>query len=522
MSPLNLLKKQIEQAGDQKFHLKFNGRLEIEVYSNSINRDKKALFLIGRNSISRSKNLFIISEKENLSSYDNFEGEIAEANGISENLFYKKNQLNHHNAVQLQSIFSFTKPVVIGLSDSFGYGDRLGMANPGHAQVALQHDFKSIFAQQSIRELTRTKRSPEEVMDAAVWAVFQEGYKEGFGADADHLKTKEHVDLLMNAGFTFFTIDSGDYVDNNSDNLSEDQLLKKIKGIDFNPIKESAESILNRYQKQAFNLGDGLLLTPSTTEILTAIAKYGKCFIHIKNLTAYMKEHYSDRKYEVEISIDETFTHTTPFDHFFIVNELKKLEIDFVSIAPHFVGSFEKGIDYKKDLNEFSNNFKMHSLIAKYFGGYKISFHSGSDKFSIYKKVGEVKDRSPIHIKTAGTSYLIALQVIAMDAPDLFRKILDYSVEAYKVERESYHVSANLDEIKSSDKYSDEELPGLFTNESARQVLHVTFGKVLTDVDSKNNYLFKDKIRECLDQNEELHYQLLVEHFNNHLNPFEE
>src|SRR4030042_5561505 len=122
MSPLNLLEKQIEQTGDQKFHLKLNGRLEIEVYPNSINRDKKALFLIGRNSISRSKNLFIISEKENLSSYDNFEGEIAEANGISENLFYKKNQLIHHNAVQLQSIFSFTKPVVIGLNDSFGYG----------------------------------------------------------------------------------------------------------------------------------------------------------------------------------------------------------------------------------------------------------------------------------------------------------------------------------------------------------------------------------------------------------------
>jgi tagaturonate epimerase len=47
---------------------------------------------------------------------------------------------------------------------------------------------KPVLAQQSIRELSRTNRTADEVMDAAVWAVFQEGYKDGFGADADHLK----------------------------------------------------------------------------------------------------------------------------------------------------------------------------------------------------------------------------------------------------------------------------------------------------------------------------------------------
>ena len=61
---------------------------------------------------------------------------------------------------------------------------------------------KPILAQQSIRELERTQRKPEDVLDAATWAVFQEGYKDGFGADADHLKTTDDIDLLVKAGFT--------------------------------------------------------------------------------------------------------------------------------------------------------------------------------------------------------------------------------------------------------------------------------------------------------------------------------
>ena len=70
-----------------------------------------------------------------------------------------------------------------------------------------------IFAQQSIREMTRTGRSPDDVMDDATWGVFQEGWRAGVGADADHLKTTADIDLCVAAGYTFFTIDPGAHVD---------------------------------------------------------------------------------------------------------------------------------------------------------------------------------------------------------------------------------------------------------------------------------------------------------------------
>ncbi len=47
----------------------------------------------------------------------------------------------------------------LSLTKSFGFGDRLGVATPGHLSAALGYDFAPIFAQQSIREMARTQRT---------------------------------------------------------------------------------------------------------------------------------------------------------------------------------------------------------------------------------------------------------------------------------------------------------------------------------------------------------------------------
>ena len=54
-------------------------------------------------------------------------------------------------------------------------------------------------------------------MDDALWGVFQEGWRHGFGADADHLKTTAQADSFAAAGYTFFTIDPGEYVNNDAE-----------------------------------------------------------------------------------------------------------------------------------------------------------------------------------------------------------------------------------------------------------------------------------------------------------------
>src|SRR5205085_10932960 len=121
-----------------------------------------------------------------------------------------------------------THPVTLGLKKSFGFGDRLGLATPGHLAAARKFDFAPIFAQQSIREMDRTQRTPEEVMTAAADALDKEGFSGPWGADADHLKTEADVQRTAAAGFCFFTIDPSAFVVNEADRMPEAELTKSV------------------------------------------------------------------------------------------------------------------------------------------------------------------------------------------------------------------------------------------------------------------------------------------------------
>src|SRR5687767_12374044 len=84
-----------------------------------------------------------------------------------------------------------TYPTPLGLQPSFGFGDRIGLATPGHVEAMKRagKGIAPIFVQQSIREMTRTNRTPQQVMADALQGVEESGYKGVHGADADHLKT---------------------------------------------------------------------------------------------------------------------------------------------------------------------------------------------------------------------------------------------------------------------------------------------------------------------------------------------
>jgi len=105
----------------------------------------------------------------------------------------------------------------LNLAPSFGFGDRLGLATPGHIESVKGTKFAPIFAQQSVRENARTGRTPQQVLDDAKRAVEAAGWEAPWGADADHLKTVDDLPPFVEAGYTFFTVDPGAYVDNAAD-----------------------------------------------------------------------------------------------------------------------------------------------------------------------------------------------------------------------------------------------------------------------------------------------------------------
>ena len=410
-------------------------------------------------------------------------------------------------------------PTPLGLKKSFGFGDRLGLATPGHLTSARKSDFAPIFAQQSIREMERTQRTPEEVMAAARTALAAQKFDGPWGADADHLKTPEDVDRTAAAGFCFFTIDPSAYVANDADRMSPAELQAAVSGM----VKDGTfdgPGWEGEYLSRSFELDtDSPPLRFASQTLRRAAAKYGRAVAHSAALARHIDKATAGRPYEIEVSVDETDSPTSPLEHLFVALELKRRGVrNLVSLAPRFVGDMEKGIDYRGDLEEFERCLRQHVAVARAYGPYKISVHSGSDKFSIYPVVGRVCG-DLLHVKTAGTSYLEALRVIVRTDPALFGEIAAFSHGRFATDRATYHICTTESETAALPRAgAAADLEGPYLDERpGRQLLHVTFGSVLTQGRRPDGQTFREAILDTLRARDDLHREVLVKHFDKHL-----
>jgi hypothetical protein len=411
----------------------------------------------------------------------------------------------------------YAQPTVLGLKKSFGFGDRLGLATPGHVAAVRNTGFAPIFAQQSVREMERTRRTPQQVLDAARTALKNADWTQPWGADADHHKTADDVKRSAAAGFTFFTIDPSALVNNAADRMTLPQLEAAIKDLEIEGVLPDAEW-RQFYLGGRFEVSEWLALKFTPETLWRAAVKYGRALAHTADLAQHIALACASRPFEIEVSVDETDSSTSPLDHLFCGMELNRRRVpNVVSLAPRFIGEFEKGIDYRGDLRRFEAQLRDHVAVARFCGPYKISVHSGSDKFSIYPIVGRVCGES-LHVKTAGTSYLEALRVVARTAPSLFAEIVEYCRGRFDEDRKSYHLSTTLDEVKALPPYRGREDEPLFLDQRVgRQLLHVTFGSVLTLGRDRDGDGFREGIIDQLQKHAALHLQIIEKHFTRHL-----
>jgi hypothetical protein len=431
------------------------------------------------------------------------EGDTARFTGDGDRFF----PLNADNAKVLRSRLEWLNPQALGLQTSAGFGDRLGVATPGHIAAVKGTGVAPIFAQQSVRENARTGRTPQQVLDDAMWGVFECGWRHGWGADADHMKTVEDIQPFVEAGYTFFTIDPSVHVDDDADTDNIDTLRDKVQHLDWQTLESSPAHLTDSYQ-QTFALSDRELAFDEAT-LLRAEVKYGNAVAHTVRMARYLSAQMGSRPFDLEMSVDETGTTTSLQEHFYIASELRRLGVTWVSLAPRFVGRFEKGVDYIGDLAELEANIAGHAAVMRYFdNSYKLSLHTGSDKFGVYPIAMKHTD-GLVHLKTAGTSYLEALRVMAVVEPDMFRQVLDFARSRYETDRATYHVSGELDKVSAANQLSDAELPDLLNQFDARQVLHVTFGSVLDT--------YGDALQDMLKAHADAYRNGLKAHFDRHL-----
>ena len=410
--------------------------------------------------------------------------------------------------------------VALGLAPSFGFGDRIGLATPGHVEAMKRsaNGIEPIFPQQSIREMTRTQRTAQQVMDDAMNGARASGWEGRIGADADHLKTPEDVDVTAAVGFTFFTIDPSDDVDQSADDYDEATLRGK-----FAAAGDSAPWYAS-YLGKNVSLPSGASIEFSEEACMRAAVKYGPAIQRALSMGDYIRSvnESAGRDYEIELSVDETDQPTTLAEHYIIADQCLQGGMKLVSLAPRFIGELEKGVDYKGDVAALEASLNDHAAIAELLGPYKLSLHSGSDKLSMYPALARAT-KGRFHVKTAGTSYLEALRVVARHDEALFRRIVQFGRGRYDVDKATYHVSATNDGVPVGDGLDAKRIEqvylecwadvpqGLGFTEPGRQILHCTFGSTLTDPE------LGPAVRSVLESHPDTYTEVLADHFSRHL-----
>ncbi len=249
---------------------------------------------------------------------------------------------------------------------SFGVGDRF--CHEGIAQLSALLKARREFGVDFVPVWNKSNREHQivgteptgtrEEADAAVKAL---GYTGQYFVDADHINLNT-VDRFIDCS-DFFTIDVADYI-GKSGSMEE--------------------------------------------RFLPAIREAGRIYRHIA-------EKKGEGNFVTEVSMDEVDNAQTPEELRYILKEIAAEKIPVQTIAPKFTGRFNKGVDYRGDLQQFEKEFEQDLLVideaVKEYGlpdNLKLSIHSGSDKFSIYPIMGRLirKYDKGIHIKTAGTTWL--------------------------------------------------------------------------------------------------------------------
>jgi tagaturonate epimerase len=386
---------------------------------------------------------------------------------------------------------------------SIGVGDRFAMQGRAQLQACDLADDAGLEIvpvwNKSNREHSIVGSEPANTRQAADRAVRDLLWTRPYFLDADHIGLQtvdrfiEHCD--------FFTIDVANKIGSPAEarDVSEfvgrhPELLKEIwldeAGITLTASREYLEGVARRY--------------------LAAVAEAGRIY-------RYIAERKGAGAFIPEISMDETDTPQEPQELLIILAAIADEKIPIQTIAPKFSGRFNKGVDYRGDVKKFSNEFVADlAIIAHAVRHYdlppnlKLSVHSGSDKFSLYRPIHRaIMDAGAgIHLKTAGTTWLAELEGLALAGGDGLQLAKEIYVQAYERMDELCAPYASVIEIDRArlplpepvKEWTAEQFAGALHhdakcrlyNSDLRQLLHVSFkiaakmGERFTDAVKRN------------------------------------
>ena len=369
---------------------------------------------------------------------------------------------------------------------SVGVGDRFAHQAKAQLAACIKAGEQGVEVvpvwNKSNREHMIIGTDPNQTRKAADAAVKELGWSKPYFLDADHINLKT-VDRFI-APCDFFTLDVAD------------EIGKAAK-------PEDVDAFVTRHPELVGTVTIPRIAEPFQTDVafvkgvankfLAAVQDAGKIY-------RYLVEKKGEGKFVPEVSMDETDAPQTPVELLIILAAIADEKIPIQTIAPKFTGRFNKGVDYVGDVAQFTKEFEEDlaaiAFAIKRYGlpeNLKLSVHSGSDKFSIYKAIHDavVKFDAGVHLKTAGTTWLEELIGLAeaggdglLIAQEVYREAYGHSDEL----RAPYATVIDIDDAKlpkpeevegwTSEQFTSalrHDQSNAAYNPSFRQLLHVGF-----------------------------------------------
>ncbi|MEI8139203.1 MAG: tagaturonate epimerase family protein [bacterium] len=350
---------------------------------------------------------------------------------------------------------------------SMGIGDRFGHQGAAQLQAfelarAQQVDITPVW-NKSNREHTTIGTKPENARQAAESAVRQRKWTGPWLVDADHIGLKTVAGFI--APCDFFTLDVADFIGEAAD---PDAIAEFV-------------AVFSRYVGTVAS-PDGKMKLEVTLPFLQEVAcRYLKAVQEAGKIYRFIEEAKGRGKFVTEVSMDESLQPQTPAELFFILGALAHEGVPVQTLAPKFSGRFNKGVDYVGDVAQFTREFdadlSVLAMAVAEFGlpaSLKLSVHSGSDKFSLYRPIHQLlrKHQAGVHLKTAGTTWLEEVAGLALAGGDALKLAAGIYEKAYGRFDELCAPYATVIEIHKSDLPAPQVVAGWTGQDFAAALRH--------------------------------------------------
>jgi tagaturonate epimerase len=405
---------------------------------------------------------------------------------------------------------------------SVGLGDRFAHQAKAQLAACIQAADAGVEVvpvwNKSNREHMIIGSEPCQTRAAADEAVKELGWTKPYFLDADHINLKTVARFLDPCDF--FTLDVAEMIGKQADEADVAAFVERHP--------ELVGTVTIPHIDAPFNT-DAAFVTGVANKFLAAVQDAGKIY-------RYLLESKGAGRFVPEVSMDETDSPQTPVELLIILAAIADEKIPIQTIAPKFTGRFNKGVDYVGDVAQFSKEFSEDlaaiAFAVKTYGlpeNLKLSVHSGSDKFSIYKSIHDAvkKFGAGVHLKTAGTTWLEEIIGLAEAGGPGLEIAKEVYAEAYAHSAELCAPYAAVIDIDPAELPSPEVVNGWTSEQftsalrhdqsnpayspSFRQLLHVGF-KVAAKMG--------DRYLNALEANEEVVAKNVTENlFERHIKP---